>query len=133
MLQRPRTKIIIIKRDFQKPISHHICLPTHSFSSRFLSSPQLSFSFFHFLSFSLAHTLSLPHSHSVTPSLSLSPINHHNYQRNSGRIYRRKSIRDLLGSICFQYFKVRTLSLKFLYFVSFFTNLSNLSVICDLI
>jgi hypothetical protein len=88
----------------------------------------------HFLFFFSQHTHTLSHTliRSLS-SLSLSPVNHHNYRRNSGRIYRRKSIGDFLGSICFQYFKVKALSLRFLYFVSFFTNLSNLSVICDLI
>jgi hypothetical protein len=124
----------------RNPYPHLTCptyptSPHHSFfSSRSLftrnSPPSLSFS----VSFSAAHThiLSLPHSHSVTP-LSFSPVNHHNHRWNSGRIYRRKPIGDFLGSIYFQYFKVKALCLRFLYFVSFFPNLSSLSVICDLV
>ena len=108
-----------------------ICLLEFSIFHR--SSPPL----FHFLFFLAAHTRILSFSYTLIRSLSLplslSLVNHHNYRRNSGRIYRRKTIGDFLGSICFQYFKLRTLNLWFLYFVSFFTNLSNLSVICDLI
>ena len=146
-MQRAQNKIIkiIIKEDkryiSRNPYPPHVTTtypisPHHSFV--FQSSPYftvalpLSFIFFfqqHIHTYSLSHTLI----RSLSLPLSLSLVNHHNYWRNSGRIYRRKTIGDFLGSICFQYFKVRTLNLRFLYFVSFFTNLSNLSVICDLI
>jgi hypothetical protein len=49
------------------------------FSPYHRSSPSHSFIF---CFFSPAHTHSLTNSHSVTPSLSLSPVNHHNYRRN---------------------------------------------------
>ena len=126
------------KDNSRKPLSHLTCPPTpiHPTTQFFFSPVALPYSLdFIFCHFSAAHTFTpsplIRSSHSL--SLSLSPVNHHNYRRNFGRIYWRKSIGDFLGSIFFQYFKVRTLSLRFLYFAIVFTNLSNLSVICNLI
>jgi hypothetical protein len=138
----PRTKIIIIiiiiikTKIFVEPHMPHLphkSLP-HNFLSRSLHISPVALPHSHFSSFCFhQHTHSLPPTLIRSLSLSLSPINHHNHRQNSGRIYQRKSIGNFLASICFQYFKIKALSLRFLYFVSFFPNLSNPSVICDLI
>jgi hypothetical protein len=127
----PRTEnnnnnnIIKIKEIFLEATHMHLTCPTYptsphhtNFALELSHSPvalplSFIFCFFqqHIHTHTLSPTLSFGHSH----SLSLSPVNHLNHRRNSGRIYRRKPIGDFLGSIYFQYFKVKALCLSFFY------------------